>query len=862
MAAPAANAVDKTSVAQDANKHFCAGDYDQALGCLTQLSQQGEAADDPRLQHNLALTNFAKEGFTDAAGFMRQLGEIRDSLARRSNPSAGAAGSGAAGDAAGAAGGAASLPVDDDEDFREADTPALLYNQAAMQFQAAQFASAAATLYSVFSNIEPVDEGVSAHVCFLLLDVLLHACRGNLHSEADRAQLQFEAQRIFSFLEKLLEKLEKAASQTTSTPDAASEASPEAAAAAAAAVADTPHLTEFRFRMHLAKGKVFLAQGNAKAAKKEVKSALEIAEDRKRSVEKVPQAMAQGKLKGIQGACHPQPLEQPVQKLAGVYLQANLEYLRENYSKAMNYISKANTVGVTYPRCKARLQSLYFNNMGCVHFRMQRYRSAATYFTKSLRALKPAAARNAVAVQAPVEGSLVVTHNDCEILYNCGIQLLLMGRPEPAFGCFSSAARLFHMRPCLWLRLGECCIRVHAMRQRAKNTLVRRVVGTGVRRRLLLPLSGLSSPDLAAAAAGGGMDDEDPEGDSLPDLDAAAAPSAAASPAHPPSAPQPTLSYAVVCFRNLLALLAKPAGVQMGTPSLGATLSQLQQAQAQQQSAALGQTPSSAPQAARQAPQADKPQGSDGSGDANAGKLRQAALMNIAYASLCMANPVVALSAAQQLIELKDCAGAQRYIGRCYCAEALCLLSRPQEALEYLQPLAGEQQLGEHAAAAALAAARSGSVGGAPQSQQQISAHARCAMLVNLATAHVLQVSCRALCAPAWRPRAYVADTPSHNSSLLCPVRAGRSGRGREVRPARYGCVPHLACCCAAHCVHPAPEGRHRPSCPNVEGAPRHAPHLSKLSAFPHTNVQGSDAIRRLWGTLPTSSAADWTRRL
>ena len=106
-----AAAVDKTSLAQDANKYFCAGDYDQALGCLTQLSQQGDAADDPRLQHNLALTNFAKEGFTDAAGFMRQLGEIRDSLARRSKPCAGAAGSGAAGDAAGAAGGAGDAGV-------------------------------------------------------------------------------------------------------------------------------------------------------------------------------------------------------------------------------------------------------------------------------------------------------------------------------------------------------------------------------------------------------------------------------------------------------------------------------------------------------------------------------------------------------------------------------------------------------------------------------------------------------------------------------------------------------------------------------------------------------------------------------
>jgi hypothetical protein len=67
-------------------------------------------------------------------------------------------------------------------------------------------------------------------------------------------------------------------------------------------------------------------------------------------------------------------------------------------------------------------------------------------------------------------------------------------------------------------------------------------------------------------------------------------------------------------------------------------------------------------------------------------KLRQAVYAKLAYVCLCMHNPVPALANAQKLLAIKECSGAQRYVGHCYCAEALCALSRPQEALEHLAP--------------------------------------------------------------------------------------------------------------------------------------------------------------------------------
>lgn len=45
-----------------------------------------------------------------------------------------------------------------------------------------------------------------------------------------------------------------------------------------------------------------------------------------------------------------------------------------------------------------------------------------------------------------------------ELLYNCGIQLLHIGRPLAAFECLMEAVQVYHSNSRLWLRLAECCI--------------------------------------------------------------------------------------------------------------------------------------------------------------------------------------------------------------------------------------------------------------------------------------------------------------------------------------------------------------------------------------------------------------------
>lgn len=57
-----------------------------------------------------------------------------------------------------------------------------------------------------------------------------------------------------------------------------------------------------------------------------------------------------------------------------------------------------------------------------------------------------------------------------ELLYNCGIQLLHIGRPLAAFDCLMDAVQVYHSNPGLWLRLAECCIAANKGVSCDKNT--------------------------------------------------------------------------------------------------------------------------------------------------------------------------------------------------------------------------------------------------------------------------------------------------------------------------------------------------------------------------------------------------------
>jgi tetratricopeptide (TPR) repeat protein len=96
-------------------------------------------------------------------------------------------------------------------------------------------------------------------------------------------------------------------------------------------------------------------------------------------------------------------------------------------------------------------------------------------------------------------------------------------------------------------------------------------------------------------------------------------------------------------------------------------------------------------------------------------RVLQAVLLNIAYVSLCLNNPVQALRYARQLLDMADCDPVTCAQARLYCAEAQCLLSHVAEAQRTLAEAPSNQQ------------------------QQVLPTRERVATLVALANVHVLQ---------------------------------------------------------------------------------------------------------------------------
>lgn len=173
--------------------------------------------------------------------------------------------------------------------------------------------------------------------------------------------------------------------------------------------------------------------------------------------------------------------------LAALYLKANLEYLRHNYKKALKLLASCHRgVGPSVqPRGPA-----YFNNMGCLHHSMGLYHVALQYFQKGLQCFEP----GSLSSRTLEADGRVLPHSLCEVVYNTGVQLLLVGRFEQAFRCFETSSLLYYNRPRLWLRMAECCIQHYRAKQddkarSTKDCLIRRVAGKGRFRRIVLPPS-------------------------------------------------------------------------------------------------------------------------------------------------------------------------------------------------------------------------------------------------------------------------------------------------------------------------------------------------------------------------------------
>jgi len=828
----------KASVASQAHAFYSIGKYENALECLQRLVKMG-GKEDSRVQGNLVLTEHAKGGFKRPLVVRDRITALRNSLKARS---------GKAGPVPAALRGKDSLRLDaedveDDEDDEEADdtdtdTSILLYNLAALHFHEKQYGASQKILYALFARIEVLEEGLAVHVCFLLLDVLIHSSRGNIHTNKDRERFSQNTAAPLAYLERPHVFCAPVA-LSSETEDSSTATSSSGGGSASSSSGRSLEMAEFNFRLHLYKAKVRLSLGEIKSSKKELKGALEIFQRELR-----PDALAASRTKGgsssgggdsdddeaaaaaasataiagntlmggVDASLPPAglanvagmfisslpPFYTPLSPfsrsplhththtlpnfflfITALYLKANLEYLRQNYKKALKLLASCQggeggmEGGVT---------SAYYNDMGCLHFKTGLHFLALQYFQKSVASFNHPLSITGTNGSSTSTSSLlpggrpleidgrVLPHALCEVVYNTGLQLMLMGKPSQAFRCFENASLLFYNRPRVWLRMAECCVAAHREEGRRRNgavrdRLVRRVVGQGRHRRVVLPAS--NDPQDAAAAAAAAVD----------------AGGRVMGGGEGGVRGQCTLAYAVKCLQNALFLLsiASQGGGRSRLPMItlfgGAGSSKMTMSdeadsssssssssssggagvQSTNGTAATVSTSAVAGTAARglavaAAPAAESLTAGSEGGPASPQEqddavVEQVALLTLSYVYLCLQEPVLALRSSEALLSRGPgwMSESKRVTAHTYAAEALCVLGQPEEALKHLLSSPGSTPLSEEAAVSALQEQRQSESKAVVMTAdsflppEHFAAQARSALHLNLANVYLLQ---------------------------------------------------------------------------------------------------------------------------
>lgn len=485
----------------------------------------------------------------------------------------------------------------------DADPSLTAYNTAVVLFQLKQYTRCRAGLEEMFSNIEPIDEFLAFKVCFLLLDVYL------LQRQTEKAT------EVLAYLERSYAILTKPEGSKENGLDATGESEK----GAAVIQGDWPNKKsarrpptdiapeDVRAALHIYKAKLSLMARPSKSSKREIKTTL--------------------------NAC--------AQNTTGLFLKSNLEYLRQNFRKAIKLLNNSCQKNDRDPNVPA----LYFNNMGCIHHCMRRHAAANFYFTRALQENSRLYDQPGSENRSTDSVALHVFSCDrrCELEYNRGLQLLLSGRPEQAFASFQGALSLMHRQPRIWLRIGESCVAMHVQQQQQQereeqagsrlSPLVKCAAGVGGNRRLVLPVKGTT------------IDKADEE-KTVPAADA----SASSSPT-----PACTLAFGVKCLRNALLLCES----LLGSVSAGDYSALLQ-------SSAQGNLSASEEYALQ------------------LHAMHRLSLLLLSWTALAQDDYLAALSWAQQLLDTKDCPANIKLYAHLYACDALCQLNRSNEALTHL----------------------------------------------------------------------------------------------------------------------------------------------------------------------------------
>ncbi|XP_052434467.1 CCR4-NOT transcription complex subunit 10-like isoform X5 [Carassius gibelio] len=499
--------------------------------------------------------------------------------------------------------------VDDIDGLDDVENSILYYNQAVIYYHLRQYSEAISIGEKLYQFLEPFEKFAQA-VCFLLVDLYL---------------LTFQPEKALH----LLAVLEKLAVKDGNSKNGKGESTSSTNKESTAMKAEFTALIEAaKSKMHQYKVRAYIQMKSLKACKREIKSVM-----------------------NTSGNSAP-----------SLFLKSNFEYLRGNYRKAVKLLNSSNIAEHPGPlKTGECVRCMFWNNLGCIHFAMGKHNLGLFYFKKALQENDHICAQlgdgsNGQAKKfTGIPMCALLANKRYELLYNCGIQLLHIGRPLAAFECLMEAVQVYHSNPRLWLRLAECCITANKGSSEqetkglpSKKGIVQAVVGQGYHRKIVLASQSTQNTIYS-------------EGQSA-------------------AIPVASMEFAAICLRNALLLLpehqqhdSKPDNVSKSCSLSGST-----ESGSETSDACSGKTQEgdkfipAAPSSPLRKQEVEN--------------LRCSILACSAYVALALGDNLMALNHAEKLLHQTKLSGSLKFLGHLYAAEALISLDRISDAIAHLNP--------------------------------------------------------------------------------------------------------------------------------------------------------------------------------
>ncbi|XP_041421399.1 CCR4-NOT transcription complex subunit 10-A isoform X3 [Xenopus laevis] len=506
--------------------------------------------------------------------------------------------------------------IDEIDSLDDVENSMLYYNQAVILYYLRQHMEAISIGEKLYQFIEPFKEKFAHAVCFLLVDLYL---------------LTFQTEKALHLLVVLEKMILQGHSNNKNGKNNETNSNANNREPFAQRGDGGVHVEAAKSKIHQYKVRAYIQMKSLKACKREIKSVM-----------------------NTSGNSAP-----------SLFLKSNFEYLRGNYRKAVKLLNSSNIA--EYPgfmKTGECVRCMFWNNLGCIHFAMGKHNLGLFYFKKALQENDNTCAQLPSSNTDPGKKfssrpmCTLLTNKRYELLYNCGIQLLHIGRPLAAFEYLIEAVQVYHSNPRLWLRLAECCIAankgvsVSTSEQETKGLpskkgIVQSIVGQGYHRKIVLASQSVQN-----------LLYNDGESSAIPVA---------------------SMEFAAICLRNALLLLPEDqfdakqengskTSSQTGNTDSGGESSEVCSNKSHEGDKFIPAPPSSPLK--RQEVE----------------NLRCSVLACSAYVGLALGDNLMALNHAEKLLQQPRLSGSLKFLGHLYAAEALISLDRISDAITHLNP--------------------------------------------------------------------------------------------------------------------------------------------------------------------------------